>query len=100
MLKTNRFYRTTQNHSLLQSDRTSPEPKEGAKVMAVIPLGSLVFLTKKARFRFVQVIYGEMVGYIWLYTNLGTMSLLEPIENEEDMKMESLAAVRHRKTRK
>lgn len=100
MLKTSKFYRTTQNHSLLESDRTSHEPGHGGKVIGLIPHGSLVFLAKKGRHRFVQVVYGEMVGYIWLYTNFGTMSLLELVENEEDMNMDSLAAVRHRKTRR
>lgn len=100
MLKTSRFYRTTQNHALLESDRSSPEPKEGGKVIAVIPLGSLVFVTKIARFRYVQVIYRDTVGYIWLYTNLCTMSLLEQIETEEDMNMDSLATVKRRQSKK
>lgn len=78
-----RFYRTTQNHNLLASDKAGRETREQGKVMAIIPLGSLVLVTKRGRLRFVQVMFQDMIGYIWLNTNVATMSLLEPVDEQE-----------------
>jgi hypothetical protein len=81
MLKIGRFYQTTQNHNLLASDRAAPESKRdraapeskrGGKVMCIVPMGAMVLLTKHGRWRYVQVIYKDMIGFLWLPTNIST----------------------------
>lgn len=54
--------------------------------MGIVNMNDLVFVTKRARYRYVQVIYRDMVGYIWLPTNLATNQVFLAVDqNEEDM---------------
>ena len=82
MLKIGRFYQTTQNHNLLASDRAGPDTKHGGKVMCIVPMGAMVMLTKHGRWRYVQVIYKDMIGFLWLPTNISTHEVLRRTSQE------------------
>ena len=86
ILKPGMFYQTQQNHNLLASDRAGQDTRHGGKVMGIVNMNDLVFVIKQARYRYVQVIYRDMVGYIWLPTNLATNQVFIPVDqNEEGM---------------
>lgn len=85
MLKLGKFYRTTQNHYLLATDKKGPDFKKGAAVMCTVPLNSLILFTAHGRWRYIQVIFEEQVGYLWIPTNVSTHEslILVNLKDEE-----------------
>ena len=53
----------------------------------VLEKGSVVFLTKKSRWRYFQIIHGEQVGYIWAPTHVATHTLFKPVRTPEDLEV-------------
>jgi hypothetical protein len=89
MFKFGAFYRTTVKHALMASDRAAPatydwKGKKGGRVMLDLPVGELVMVTKTGRWRYVQVLCRDMIGWIWLPTNLATHMVFDSVTIKEE----------------
>jgi hypothetical protein len=50
--------------------------------MCIVPMGAMILLTKHGRWRYVQVIYKDMIGFLWLPTNISTDEVLRRTSQE------------------
>lgn len=82
IFKTGSFYRTTENHFLFASDHI--EPSTRGKMMAEIPTGSLIMYIKQGKWRYISVIYQDMIGWVWLPTNRSTHMLFDSVKTSEE----------------
>lgn len=93
ILKPGRFYETQQNYNLMASDRAAPASRDarsghGGKVVGIVSMGDMVMFTKQGRYRYVQVMYKDMTGWIWLPTNVATHLALLPVDSETEPEVE------------
>jgi hypothetical protein len=89
ILKPGRFYQTQQNHNLMATDQAAPESRDsrsgkGGKVMGIVNMVNMIMFTKHGRWRYVQVVYKDMIGWIWLPTNIPTHFVFAPVEENQD----------------
>lgn len=79
-LKAGKFYRTMFGHYFWKTDRAGPAPRAGNASLMILQPGSLVLFTKFAKFRYIQVVFGEQVGYIWCNTDVALEEHLRGID--------------------
>jgi hypothetical protein len=92
-LKMGKFYRTASGHYLWKTDRRAPElidsrtRKPANAHMTILLPDTLVMVTKRGKFRYVQVVYEDMIGYIWCSTNVPIYEHFRELdtENEEEL---------------
>ena len=58
------------------------QDKQGHPLVILVP-GSLVMFTKHGKWRYVQVILGDMVGWIWCETHLTIPGHFAKVSEEE-----------------
>ena len=69
-------------HFLWKTDKTAPNPSANTRMSILLP-GTIVLLTKPSKFRYMQIIYEEMIGYIWCGTNLGLYQYFQALSQED-----------------
>lgn len=84
-----KFHRVRNGHFLWKQDNCAPDNKDNKSVSVLLP-GSLVLVTKKGRHRYVQVIYEELVGYIWCGTNIPLAEHFQPVSNADEAELSTL----------
>jgi hypothetical protein len=83
-LNMGKFYRTVNGHYLWKTDKIGPELSQGNKQMTILLPDTLVMVTKHGKFRYVQVVYEDMVGYVWCATNVPTGEHFREVDLEND----------------
>ena len=79
-LQRGKFYRTRESHYLWKTDRMAPVLSSGNKNLNILLAGTMVLFTKFGKFRYLQVIHEDMVGYIWCNTNISPCDHLELVD--------------------
>jgi len=74
------LYVTTQSFYLYSSDKINPFLETSD---IVVPQESNVVFVKPGRVRFVKIIYGDKIGFLWLNTNKPTHSFFEKARSNE-----------------
>lgn len=80
-LEPGKFYLTREGHNLWKTDERSADHVRN-KVMTILLPGTMVLFTKFGKFRYIQVVFEEMVGYIWCNTNVSVHDHLELVTEE------------------
>lgn len=70
------------NHYLFKTDECDPYNPTSKDVIAQLPANSLMLLTRKGRLRFLQVIYRDTIGFIWIPLNVATHNLLSEAKRD------------------
>lgn len=52
--------------------------------MAIVSMNDLIMFAKHARLRYVQVVYKDMVGYIWLPTNSASHEVFMAVDETDE----------------
>lgn len=84
-LKYGKLFKLKEAQILWKTDKRGSDAASGNTVMSYLNAGTLVLVTKHGRFRYVQVVIGELVGYIWCATNRITEQHFEEIHESEEL---------------
>jgi hypothetical protein len=92
MLEHQKLYRVSQvalwktTYYLFKTDKFDPRVTSthiDALPFEVIPENSIVFFVRHGRFRYINVIYGHLIGFLWIPENIGTHTFLYPLQDNE-----------------
>lgn len=99
-LEPGKFYLTRERHILWKTDEKAANALRN-KVMTTLPPGTLVLFTKFGKYRYLQVVFEEMVGYIWCNANVSVHDHLVLVTEEslEEMQKAMQAGTGWRKHR-
>jgi len=88
-LQKGKIYTTRERQCLWKTDNLPPDVNRNT-FSAILLAGSMVMFVKFARHRYLQVVYGELVGYIWCGTHISIDAHLDWInpENTEELEDE------------
>jgi hypothetical protein len=84
MLKMGKFYKLKYPQQLYRYCIYGPHalgmPKTKNVVLGTLHQNELVLIAKRARFRYIQIICKDVIGYIWVPINKPTYDVFEPVE--------------------
>lgn len=84
-LKYGKLHKVTKSQVLWKTDKCGPSANDGNTSIGYLNPETLVLVTKHGRFRYVQVVQGEMIGFIWCAPDKITESHFEEIRNAEEL---------------
>jgi len=99
-LEPGKFYLTREGHNLWKTDSSGANRVRNQVLKILLP-GTMVLFTRFGKFRYIQVVFEDVVGYIWCNTNISVHDHLEPVtedsleELQEAMKADSGWRARH-----